>query len=118
MIKRPQVVFKGMESSPGLEAEIARRIEQLEHAAPLVQSCRVVVDVPHRHQTNGRIYGVLVDVTLPGRQIVFDGARDFDGAHGDPYFAVRDAFAVVRRRVHDAARRDRALLRNAADAAV
>lgn len=115
MIKRPQVVFKGMEPSPALEADIARRIEQLERAAPLVQSCRVVVEVPHRHQTNGRLYGVVVDVTLPGRQIVFDGARDLDRAHVDPYVAVRDAFLAVRRRVHDVTRRERAL-RMAGDA--
>lgn len=105
MIKRLQVVFKGMEPSPALEADIAQKIERLERVTPHVRSCRVVVDAPHRHSAQGRLFRVLVNVALPGREVVVES--NDDPAHENPYIAVRDVFAAVRRRLRDVVTQDR-----------
>ena len=45
-MQRPlQISFKGMESSPALEALIRRRVGHLERLYPRMTGCRVVVEV-------------------------------------------------------------------------
>jgi ribosome-associated translation inhibitor RaiA len=102
LIKRAQILFRGTDASAALEVDIAEKIARLERAAPNLESCRVVVESPHRHHTQGRVYRVLVDVTLPGREIVVNSNGAGDPAHEDPYVAVRDVFAAARRRLRDA----------------
>lgn len=113
MIKRLQVVFKGMAPSPALTADIEERIEQLERAAPTLRSCRVVIDAPHRHHARGRTFRVVIDVTLPGGALVVDGNGGDGRAHEDPYIAVRDAFVAVRRRLRDVVEQGRERARSA-----
>jgi ribosome-associated translation inhibitor RaiA len=104
MLKQPQVSFHGMDASAALTAEIHGKIADLERSAPALQSCRVVVDAPHRHQVHGRLYRVMIHAALPGRELVVDMPGEGKRSHEDPFVAVRDAFFALRRQLQEAMR--------------
>lgn len=99
------VTFRGMDSSPTLERDIAHQVEKLERRFGRIMSCRVVVEAPPKHKTKGRLCQVSVDLKIPGREIASNGAGPKDSAHEDMHVAIRDAFDAVRRRLQDHARK-------------
>ena len=70
-----------------------------------IVSCRVSIEAPHRHQHQGGLYRVTVDIGAPGAHIVVGRSPDAHAAHADPYVALRDAFRAARRRLQGYARR-------------
>lgn len=104
---QPKVTFRDFESSPALEAKIEERIERLEKMYGLLTSCQVVVESPHRHHHQGRIYHVRLHLAVPGGDIVVGRDPSEHHAHEDVYVAVRDAFDAAERRLEDHARRRR-----------
>jgi hypothetical protein len=71
-------------------------------------SCRVVVDLPHRHHRSGNVYQIRIDIKVPGQEIAV--TREL-GEH-DPYYAnvdvaIRDAFDSAARQLKDYVRRHR-----------
>jgi hypothetical protein len=122
MAMRPvQIIFRKMRVAPGLEQEIRSRVEWLESFYPAVVGCRVLLEVPHRHRTRGRRVHVRIELSLPGEDLIVDhqpavdvAARpatrksdESDGRHKHALVAIHDAFDVARRRLEEAARRQR-----------
>lgn len=97
-----QVTARNFELSDAIEGEIRRHAEKLEQFYTGITRCRVVVEVPHRHRKEGKLYDVRVDLHVPGREIVIKREPN-----EDIYVAVRDAFAAASRQLEDAARRER-----------
>jgi len=102
-----QITFRNMGSSAAVERAIREKAAKLEKFSDRIGGCRVVVEAPHRHHHQGRLYRVRVDLTLPGKELVASRERSEDHAHEDVYVAIRDAFDAVRRRVEDHERRGR-----------
>jgi ribosomal subunit interface protein len=102
-----QITFRHMERSEALEAEILEKAEKLDQFCDQIMSCRVVVDAPHQHHHQGRLYSISVDLTVPGGEIVASRSAGEHHAHEDPYVAARDAFDAVRRRLEDYVRREK-----------
>ncbi|MBK6312989.1 MAG: ribosome-associated translation inhibitor RaiA [Blastocatellia bacterium] len=102
-----QISFRNVDPSEAVEANIRSKIDWLETFYDRIQSCRVVIEVPHRHRHQGRIYQVRLDLTVPGAEFVVNREAGLNGAHEDVYVAIRDAFDAARRRVEDYARRQR-----------
>jgi hypothetical protein len=96
-----------MEPSPSLEAFIKRWAGRLERVDPRVQSCEVTVELPHRHQHQGKHFHVQLVVAVPGRQIAISRDPGDDNAHEDPRVTVRDSFRAARRQLEEFARRQR-----------
>jgi ribosomal subunit interface protein len=96
-----QITFRGMETSPAVEAQVRRRIDELCQVSDRITACRVVLEAAHRHQRQGIIYSVHIDLTVPGGPLVIDREPAADHAHEDMYVAVRDAFDAARRRLQD-----------------
>lgn len=96
-----------MEASDAVDAQIREKIAWLETFYDKIQSCRVVIEAPHRHHRQGTIYQVRIDLKVPGGEIVVNREPGFDGAHEDVYVSIRDAFDAARRRLEDYARRER-----------
>jgi ribosome-associated translation inhibitor RaiA len=95
-----RIDFESLKPSTALRAGIARQANRLEHFAPRLVGCHVVVSEPHRHHRRGRQYQVHVHLKLPGGEIAV--SRDGRGvAHDDPYLAVRDAFRQAQRQLED-----------------
>lgn len=100
-----QITFRNMDSSPAIDREIRERAEALDKYSDDIMSCRVVVEAPHRRHRTGHNYRVLVDLTVPGQELVAGRDRDRHGKHEDVFLAIRDAFDAARRELQDYVRR-------------
>ena len=89
-------------SSPALEADVRTRVDGLATLFDRIISCRVLIEAPHHHHHQGGLYRVRIEIGVPHReQIVIGRTTDEDGAHADPYIAVRDAFRAAKRQLED-----------------
>ena len=102
-----EIVFRNMQPSPALETRIHSLVARLEKFSPHIIHCHVVVEAPHRHQLQGRLFDVDLRITVPGDEIAIQRANPADHAHEDVYVALRDAFKAARRRLQDYERRRR-----------
>jgi len=98
------ITFCHMEPSPALEARIRQRAEEMERFYTGIISCHVVVEAPHRHHEQGKLYEARIDLVVPGREIVVGREHGRNHAHEDAHVAVRDAFDAARRQLEDHAR--------------
>lgn len=117
-----QITFRHMEVSPAVEARIHEEVAALEHFFNRINSCRVVVEAPHRHHQRGRGFHINIDLRVPGSEIVVNHEPSLHGSlargetdewekhletqpdHKDIYVSIRDAFAAARRQLEDHAR--------------
>lgn len=106
-----QVVFRNMGASEVIEAAVRERAAKLEQFSDYIMSCRVAVELHHRHHHQGNLYHVRVDLKVPGEQIVASRAPAEHHAHEDVYVAIRDAFDAVLRRLADHVRRRRGVVK-------
>ena len=100
-----QISFRGMEPSPAAEAQVRRRVDELEQFSDRISACRVVLETVDRHHQHGRIYHARVDLTVSGGTVVANREPGLNHAHEDLHVAIRDAFDAVRRRLQDHMRR-------------
>ncbi|HVN83433.1 MAG TPA: HPF/RaiA family ribosome-associated protein [Candidatus Binatia bacterium] len=102
-----QITFRGMKPSEAVEARIRERAAKLDGYYDRIMSCRVVVEAPHRHHHQGKLFHVRVDVKVPDGELVVSREPAEHHAHEDVFVAVRDAFNAVQRRLEDYGRRQR-----------
>lgn len=102
-----QITHRQMETSEALDEHIEAEAEKLERYFDKIMSCRVVVELPHRHQHKGQHFHVVVDLSVPGREIVVGRDPDERVTNEDPYVAVTEAFKAARRQLKDTAQRRR-----------
>ena len=100
MQRQTQIVFRDMERSEALETRIRARAEKLEQFHRRITGCRVTVEESDRHHSQGRHFGVRVDVDVPGRGPIVSTMHH----HEDVYVAVRDAFEAVERGLEESTR--------------
>ena len=97
-----QITTRDISHSDALESRIRQKAEKLEKFYPHIMGCRVVIEQPHKHKHQGRVFNVRLDITVPGSELVVN--RE---ANEDIYVAVRDAFDAAKRQLEDYARRQR-----------
>jgi ribosome-associated translation inhibitor RaiA len=91
------------ELPPDAERDIRRRVEWLSRYYDGLVSCRVTIDLPQsRHRSDGMLYGVRIDVTVPGGELLVDRQP-----REELVTALDAAFKAMRRRLQDYARRQR-----------
>lgn len=103
-----QISFHNLERCETIENRIWEEAAQLDEFCAQIMSCRVVVDVPHRHHLTGNVYQIRLDIKVPGEEI----AVTHEPPEHDPYYqnvnvAIRDAFDSAARRLEDYVRRQR-----------
>ncbi len=101
-MQRPlQIAFKGLDTSPALEALIRERVDRLEHLYPRLIGCRVVVEVPHRGAGSAKVpIQISVEAEVPGRGPVI--GKDSENRHEakeDHTAALNNAFEAVERQL-------------------
>lgn len=96
-----QITFHNIPPSEAVEAKIRSLVDKLEHFYNRITSCRVIVDAPHRHQRNGKLYQIRIDMTVPTGEIVVKRNPPERQSHEDIYVAIRDAFDAAKRRLQD-----------------
>ena len=96
-----QVTLRHMDSSPALETRIQELAQRLEKFSTQIMRCHVIVQAPHQHQHQGRLFEVTIDLTVPGREITIRQTHPSDHSHEDVYVALRDAFRAAKRKLQD-----------------
>jgi ribosome-associated translation inhibitor RaiA len=94
-----QITFRHMESSPAVETRVRELADHLGVFSDRIQTCRVVVDSPHRHHHQGKVFAVKVQLVLPGEDVVVDMERPQRDGHEDVYVVLRDAFDAAKRQL-------------------
>lgn len=97
-----KITIRDVPHSEALEAHIREKAQKLEKFSDHIVSCRVVVEVPHKHSKQGKQFLVRLDIGVPRNEIVIN--RDH---HEDVYVALRDAFDAARRQLEEHIRRMR-----------
>ena len=115
------ITYRNMSSSKSLDAEIQKRVSKLTTFCPDIVSCKVLVEIPHRHHEQGNHFHVRMDIAVPGEKIVAGQAPNLhlgrpDGeaarerkspkvvARKDASLALRQAFEAAKRQLRDYAR--------------
>ena len=102
-MKQPlQITFHGMDPSDAVEDAVRKKAVHLERFADDIMACRVVVDLQQKHKHQGRPFGVRIDLTLRGHELVVDRVEN-----EDVYVALRDAFDDMKRKLEDVVRQRR-----------
>lgn len=96
-----QITFFQMDASPALEAQIRRRVEELEQYCNRITACRVTVAAQHRRHQQGNLFTVDIDLVMPDHEIVTGSGRDLDHGYEDAHVAVHDAFDALCGRLED-----------------
>lgn len=94
------IQFHGMEPSEALARSAREHAYKLELLAPDIMACRVGIHLEQKHAHQGRPFGVHLDLTLPGHELVVNRVR-----HEDVYLALRDAFDNMKRQLVEIVRR-------------
>ncbi|MBI5462245.1 MAG: HPF/RaiA family ribosome-associated protein [Gammaproteobacteria bacterium] len=94
-----QITFRHIEPSPALEARIRQLAERLDHYSQEIMSCRVVIEAPHKHNHQGNLYTVHLDITSPSGEIAVTRDQHDNHAHEDAHVALRDAFRAAERQL-------------------
>lgn len=100
-----QITFRHMGPSEFVEAAIRERVEKLDKFYNRITGCHVVVEAPHRHHHQGKLFRIAIDLTVPGAELVVGRYPRLKHSHEDVYVAIRDAFDAIRRRLEDYIRR-------------
>lgn len=120
-----QITFRNMESSEHVKEWIRSEVGKLETFYQPIMGCRVAVEIPHRHRRKGAVYGVRIDLTLPGGEIVVKRAptlahrlrqvrqteiskqTELDAPRKNLRIAINQAFQAACRRLQEFARKQR-----------
>jgi cold shock CspA family protein/ribosome-associated translation inhibitor RaiA len=93
------VVFRHIDPSPAVEARIRTHVERLEQIHGRITTGQVVVEAPHRHNRQGRLFTVRLRLSIPGHQVVVAHEGRLNHAHEDLYVALRDTFDAAARQL-------------------
>jgi ribosome-associated translation inhibitor RaiA len=124
MTLTPDITYRNIRGSAWLRGEIRKRVATLLTFYPDILSCKVLVEVPHRHHERGNQYHIRIELFVPGETIVagYEPSRDVYRSEDAPArakrteiaparkhasLAFRRAFAAAKRQLQDYARRRR-----------
>lgn len=94
-----EISFRDIKPSAAVEARVREKAAKLERFFERAISCRVVIEAPHRHHHQGKLYNVRIQLSLPGQDLLVDQEHKKDHAHEDVYVAIRDAFRALERQL-------------------
>ena len=107
-----QVVFNGLDHSDAVEEHIRDSVEKLEQYSDDIVGCRVVVERRHHSHRKGNLFHVLIELSLPKRQLVVNREPQDRHAHEDVLVTLRDAFNAARRRLKRRVQRRRGKIKS------
>ena len=99
-----QITFHNMKKSEALEDKIRERVKKLEKFFDHIISCRVLVDIPHKHKVKGNVYSIKIEIHVPNDDIVVTRSNDLNKVNKFPAVMIKDAFNAATRQLEDYAR--------------
>jgi hypothetical protein len=119
------VTFHDVPRLDWIEEDLRARAEKLETYCPDIVTCRILLDMPHRHHEGGNRFSVHLDLVVPDDEIAVtrtgnvhatsrqageqEWVKQFDveATQKDLRLVVRRTFDVARRRLQDYTRKRR-----------
>jgi ribosomal subunit interface protein len=102
-----QITIRDFEHTEALEKHIREKAQKLDEFFGHIMSCRVVVEMPHKHHNQGKQFNIRLDIGVPGKEIVVNRDKS-----EDVYIALRDAFDAAKRQLEDYVRKIRGDIKN------
>ena len=96
-----QITCRHMDPSPALEQRIRELALRLERFSSRIMRCHVIVEAPHRHHRQGKLFEVHIHVTVPSGEYIARQEHRYRQSHEDVHVALRDAFDAVKRQLED-----------------
>ncbi len=100
-----RISFHGIDRSPAIEDYVRQRASKLETFFDRIVGCHVTLEAPHQHHRHGRQYRVLIDLAVPGAELVVGRTPGRDRTREDAYAAIDDAFDDAGRVLQDYVRK-------------
>lgn len=94
-----EIAWLDVERSEQLEGRIRQRVDKFHRYFKHINSVHVAVEMPHRSQHQSKAFHVRIEARVPGTELVVSQDPGDQGAHFDPYIAVRDAFDAMDRQL-------------------
>lgn len=107
-----EITFRGFPHSDAVEMKIREKVGKLEQFCDYIISCKVAVEAEHRHQHQGNLFHVRVDLAVPNKHIVVSRDHHDRHAYEDLYVALRDAFDATKRQLEEYVRINRGEVKN------
>jgi len=95
------ITFLKMDPSVSIKAMVHKHLEKLGRKFGRIVNCRVTVEAPPSTQRKGKLFRVAVELDLPGRDIAAKSKNAVEQAHEDVDTALRNAFNIAGRQLHD-----------------
>lgn len=89
-----QITTRDIPNSHVLKDHIYAKAQKLDRFYNRIMACRVVIEAPQKHQHQGKLYNLRIDITVPQEEIVVTRNRN-----EDIYVALRDAFDDAKRQL-------------------
>ncbi len=97
-----QITSRNFKLFHDVELKILKEAEKLNRFYDKIMRCRIVVESPHRHSRQGKLFHIKIQLTLPGGDLVIKREP-----REDIKVAIRDSFSAARRKLEDFARKQR-----------
>ena len=98
MQQATQITLRNVKRSTIFARRVRDKCEALERFHPHILNCRVTLEQDTSRPGTARPYTVTLHIAVPGEELVVNHTHRVD-----PHLALRDAFAIMRRRLQDAA---------------
>lgn len=102
-----QITFRGMDPSEAVSEYIREQTGKLERFCDQIVSCHVVLELPHKHKSQGNHFHVRIEIGVPKQQIVVTRAPDEHAELENAYATLAEAFDAARRKLQDYTRKVR-----------
>ena len=99
MQKQPKIIFRNVDQSDAIEAQIRQRIDDLGKRYDRMIGCEVIIEAPQRRKSSGRLFKVHLSVQVPGQNVEVTRQINRGDAANDINFAVNTAFSTAGRQL-------------------
>lgn len=93
-----EITIRDIEHTDAIDTKIRQKAEKLGHIYDRITYCRVVVDAPQKHQHQGKLFQVNIEVDVPGKLLIVNNNSH---RNEDLYVAIRDSFNAMKRQLED-----------------
>ncbi len=99
-----EIHFHGLDKSDAIETRVREKFAKLEKHFDRMNSCRVVLEAPHRNPAKAKIFQVKIEISVRGgKPIIINHERAGAHANEDLPLTIRDAFDAALRQVDELA---------------
>ena len=98
-----KVVYRNLlpQYKEGIQGEVRLLSGKLDKFHPDIISCRIVVEMPHKHHHEGNLFRATITLNVPDKQIVVSREHPLSQIRENIYVAVRRAFEDAIRQLEE-----------------